>query len=210
MKGIIGRKLGMTQIYDSNGQVRPVTVVEAGPCTVLALRKQGQHGYSALQLGFGARKAKNVTKPMRGHVKAAGLADTPPAEIAEIRLSEDPQQNVGDKVLCNIFAENDFVDVVGTTIGRGFQGVVRRHRFAGGRASHGGGWTRRGGSSGCKARPGKVHKNKRMAGHMGVVRCKVQNLQIVKVRAEENLLLIQGSLPGPTGGTVVVCSAVKK
>lgn len=210
MKGIIGKKLGMTQVYDSKGQVQPVTVIEAGPCTVLALRKQAENGYSALQLGFGLGKAKNTSAAEKGHVKAAGLSDTPPAEIREIRLDKDPENAVGDKVCAAIFADNEFVDIVGITKGKGFQGPVRRFGFKGGRASHGGGWTRRGGSNGCKARPGKVHKNKRMAGHMGVVRRTTQNLQIVKVRAEENLLLIRGAVPGPNGGTVVVFSAVKK
>jgi len=210
MKGIIGKKLGMTQVYDSTGHVHPVTVIEAGPCTVLAQRTKEKDGYTGLQLGYGARKAKNVSHAVRGHVAAAGLKEQPPAVIREVRLAENPAQAVGEKITVSIFAENEYVDITGITKGRGFQGVVRRYRFAGGRASHGGGWVRRGGSIGMKARPGKVHKGKRMPGHMGVEQRTIQNLKIIKVRADENLLLVEGAIPGPNGGTVMIRNARKK
>jgi len=210
MKGLIGRKLGMTQVYDKAGNLHPVTVIEAGPCTVLALRTIEKHGYAAIQLGFGVRKVKNTAKAIVGHVKAAGMAEQPPTVIREIRLTEDPACAVGDKLGAAVFAADEFVDVTGITKGRGFQGVVKRYRFKGGRASHGGGWVRRTGSIGMKARPGRVYKGRRMPGHMGVERRTVQNLQIVQVRGEENLLLVQGAVPGPTGGAVLVRSARKK
>jgi len=210
MKGIIGKKLGMTQVYDSTGHVHPVTVIEAGPCTVLALRTKEKHGYAGLQLGFGSRKAKKVSKAECGHLIEAGLKELLPTVVREVRLEDNPAQSVGEKITAAVFAENEFVDVTGITKGKGFQGVVRRHKFAGGRASHGGGWVRRGGSIGMKARPGKVHKGKRMAGHMGVDRRTVQNLKVIKVRADENLLLVEGAIPGPNGGTVLVRSARKK
>ena len=138
-KGILGKKLGMTQVYDENGTRIPVTVIEVGPCPVLALRTQDQDGYSAVQLGFGARKAKNTSKAVRGQVRAAGLESTPPAVIREVRLDSDPEVKVGDVLKADLFAKGEIVDISGVTKGRGFQGVVRRWRFAGGRASHGGG-----------------------------------------------------------------------
>ncbi len=210
MKGIIGKKLGMTQVYDKEGKLLPVTVIEAGPCTVLALRTMEKDKYSAVQIGFGARKVKNTTKAVLGHVKAAGLEATPPAVIREIRLDENPTASVGDKVTASSFAENEWVDVTSTSKGKGFAGVVKRHGFKGGRASHGGGWIRKGGSNGMKARPGRVLRGHRMAGHMGNEQVTVQNLKIVQVRPEENLLLVSGSVPGPVGGTVLVRNARKK
>ncbi len=210
MKGIIGKKLGMTQVYSADGRLIPVTVIEAGPCTVLAVRTPEKEGYSALQLGFGSRKAKNVSKAVLGHVASGGMESNPPAKIMEIRLDGTPEQTVGDDVTSEIFAADEFVDVMGRTKGRGFQGVVKRWRFGGGRASHGGGWTRRPGSIGMCVNPGKVYKGRKMPGQMGSARRTVQNLQVVQVRPEENLLLIKGGIPGPTGGIVVVRSACKK
>ena len=210
MKGIIGKKLGMTQVYDSTGAIQPVTVIEAGPCTVLALRTVKKNGYSAVQLGFGKRKAKNVSKAVLGHVAAAGLKDTPPAEISEFRLAADPEMAIGDRLTAAIFAENEFVDITGVTKGKGFQGVVRRYGFKGGPATHGSGFHRRPGSIGMKAHPGRVLKGKRMGGRMGADQRTTQNLKVVKVRADENLLLVLGAVPGPNGGTVMVRSALKK
>lgn len=208
-KGIIGKKLGMTQVYDENGTRVPVTVIEVGPCPVLALRMQGHDGYSAMQLGFGQRKAKNTTKAVRGQVRAAGLEDTPPALIREVRLDSDPEVKVGDVLKADVFVKGDFVDISGVTKGRGFQGVVRRWRFAGGRASHGGGWVRRPGSIGMKVAPGRVFPGKHMGGHMGNVTRTVQNLRVVDVRLADDVILVSGAIPGPTGGTVMVRSAVK-
>lgn len=210
MKGILGKKLGMTQIFTAEGQCVPVTVVEAGPCPVLRVRTCERDGYVALQLGFGKRRAKNVNRAVRGQVAAAGLKDTPPALIGEIRLDADPGLSVGQFVTADVFQVKDIVDVTGVTKGRGFQGVVRRHHFAGGRAAHGGGWHRRTGSIGMKDRPGKIYKGRRMPGHMGNVQRTVQNLEIVQVNPEDHLLLIKGAIPGPNGRHVIVRQAIKK
>jgi len=209
-KGLIGKKLGMTQVFDDKGALVPVTVIELGPCPVLATRTQEKDGYSALQLGFGSAKAKNLSKAVLGNLKPAGVEATPPSVICEIRLDEDPTQNVGDVVSADMFAANEYVDVVGHTKGKGFSGVVRRFKFGGGRASHGGAWTRRTGSIGCRQKPGKVYKNRKMPGHMGDDRRTVQNLLVVGVRPEANLILVKGAIPGATGGVVIVRNAVKK
>ncbi len=209
-KGILGKKLGMTQVYDENGTRVPVTVIEVGPCPVLALRTQDQDGYSAIQLGFGARKAKNTSKAVRGQVRAAGLESTPPAVIREVRLDNDPEVKVGDVLKADLFAKGEIVDISGVTKGRGFQGVVRRWRFAGGRASHGGGWIRRPGSIGMKVHPGRTLRGQRMGGHMGNVNRTVQNLRVVDVRPADDVIFVRGAVPGPNGGTVMVRSAIKQ
>ena len=209
-KGLIGKKLGMTHVYTEAGVMIPVTAIEVGPCPVIELKTQEKHGYSALQLGFGTRKVKNVTKPVLGTLKKAGLDENPPAVIREIRLDADATEQVGATLKADVFAKDEFVDVTGTTKGRGFASVVRRWRFGGGRASHGGAWVRRTGSIGMCAAPGKVYKGRKMPGHMGNVQRTVQNLLVVDVRADRNLLLVKGAIPGPTGGVVIVRNAVKK
>ncbi len=209
-KGLIGRKLGMTQVYTEAGVLVPVTAIELGPCPVLEVRTKEKNGYSALQLGFGSKKAKNVSKAVLGNLKKAGQDQTPPAVIREIRLESDPEQEVGSVVTADIFAANEFVDVTGRTKGRGFAGVVRRWNFGGGRANHGGAWTRRTGSIGMCAAPGKVYKNRKMPGHMGNVNRTVENLQVVEVRPDVNLMLVKGAIPGSIGGFVIVKNAVKK
>jgi large subunit ribosomal protein L3 len=210
MKGLIGRKVGMTQVYAEDGSVIPVTALEVGPCTVLAQRTQERNGYSALQLAFGERKIKNVSRAVATHVGQAGMTEHAPAKIAEIRLEEDPEQDISDVLTCEIFEPGEFVDVSGTTKGRGFQGVVRRYRFGGGRASHGGDWTRRPGSIGMCEFPARVYKGRKMPGHMGNVRRTVQNLEVVQVRADDNVILVKGSVPGPNGGLLMVRQAKKK
>ncbi len=209
-KGLIGKKLGMTHIYTEAGVMVPVTAIEVGPCSVIALKTQAKDGYCAVQLGFGARKAKNVSKAVLGNLAPAGLQATPPAVIREVRLDADPEYQVGDKLGADLFAANEFVDVTGRTKGRGFAGVVRRWNFGGGRGSHGGAWERRTGSIGMCSAPGKVQKRRKMPGQMGNVNRTVQSLQVMQVRAEQNLLLVKGAIPGPTGGLVMVRSAVKK
>ena len=209
-KGMIGKKLGMTQVYTEKGVLVPVTAIELGPCPVLEVRTKEKNGYSALQLGFGSRKAKNVSKAVIGNLKKANLQDNPPAVIQEIRLDEDPAQEIGSALKADIFAVDEFVDVRGRTKGRGFQGVVKRWRFGGGRASHGGAWVRRSGSIGMCAAPGKVYKGRKMPGHMGNVFRTVENLRVVAVRPELNLLLVKGAIPGSVGGYVTVMNAVKK
>ncbi|MGN0866521.1 MAG: 50S ribosomal protein L3 [Oligosphaeraceae bacterium] len=210
-KGLIGKKLGMTQIFNEQGALVPVTVIACGPCTVITAKTVAKDGYSALQLGFGSRKAKNVSKAILGNVKPAGLEQNPPEVIKEIRLDADPAQKAGDVLkVADIFAVDEYVDVTGTTKGRGFQGVVHRWHFAGGRETHGGAWTRRTGSIGMCEKPGKVMKGHPMPGHMGNVNRTTQNLKVVEVRPEENLLFVKGAIPGANGGVVFVRSAVKK
>ena len=209
MKGLIGKKVGMTQVYDEAGVLIPVTVIEAGPCVVTAVKTEERDGYSAVQLGFGARKAKNVTKACAGHLAKAGVTgDKLPAILREFRAVGEAA--VGEVVKADAFAAGEFLDIVGYTKGRGFQGVVKRYNFGGGRASHGGAWTRRTGSIGCCEWPGRVNKGKRMPGHMGNTRCTVQNLQIVKVMAEDNVLLVKGAVPGAKGGILLLSGALKK
>lgn len=209
MKGLIGKKVGMTQVYDETGKIVPVTVIEAGPCVVTELKTRSRDGYSAVQLGFGARKSKNVSKAVAGHCAKAGLSDKLPSVLREFRTEADSELALGSVLNADVFTADDFLDVTATTKGRGFQGVVRRYRFGGGRASHGGIWTRRPGSIGCREWPGNVIKGKRMPGHMGNVRRTVQNLKVVRVMADENVLLVRGAVPGPNGGTVLLREAIK-
>ncbi len=210
MKGLLGKKLGMTQLYDEKGKITPVTVIEAGPCTVMDLMTVEKNGYSAIQLGFGEKKAKNVTKPVLGHYAKSNSAEKPPKKVKEFRTEANPEAEIGSKLTVEQFNVNEFVDVVGTTKGRGFQGVVKRYNFGGGRASHGGGWERKPGSIGMKEKPGNVQKGKKMPGHMGNERRTIQNLEIVRIDKADNLLFIKGAIPGPTGGIVVVKASIKK
>ena len=209
MKGLIGKKLGMTQVYDENGVLIPVTVIEVGPCVVTAVKTVERDGYSAIQLGYGSRKAKNVTKACQGHLAKAGVSGaTLPAVLREIRTAETVE--AGTVLKADIFAAGEYLDVTGTTKGRGFQGVVKRWNFGGGRASHGGAWERRPGSIGCCEFPGRVAKGKKMAGHYGCDRRTVQNLKVVRVNVEENYLMVKGAVPGANGGILLVRSALKK
>ncbi len=210
MKGLIGKKVGMTQVYDEKGVLIPVTVIQAGPCVVVDVKTQSRDGYSAVQLGFGERKAKNAGKPLLGHAAKANYTTCAPACLKEIRLAADESIELGSVLKADVFAQNDYLDVTGTTKGRGFAGVVKRYRFGGGRASHGGAWTRRTGSIGCREWPGNVIKGKRMPGHMGNTRCTMQNLQVVRVMSDDNVLLVRGAVPGANGGILVLRSAVKK
>ena len=206
-KGIIGKKIGMTQIFDEIGNVIPVTVIEAGPCVVAQKKTAENDGYDAVQLGFIDAKEKHMTKPEIGHFAKGGVATK--KHLKEFRLDDCSALNVGDVVAADTFVVGDKVDVTGTTKGRGFQGVVKRYRFGGGRASHGGDWTRRTGSIGCREWPGNIIKGKRMPGHMGNVQRTVQNLKVVRVMLEDNCLLVRGAVPGPNGGTLILRSAIK-
>ncbi len=210
MKGLIGKKVGMTQVYDESGKVVPVTVIQAGPCVVVAVKTRERDGYSAMQLGFGARKAKNVSKAIQGHCAKAGVKELFPAVLREIRQAADTDVAPGTVLKADVFAADDYLDITGTTKGRGFQGVVKRHGFGGGRASHGGAWTRRPGSIGCREWPGNVIKGKRMPGHMGNDRRTVQNLQVVRVMADDDVILVRGAVPGPVGGTLILREAIKR
>jgi large subunit ribosomal protein L3 len=204
VNGIIGKKLGMTQIFAPDGTMTPVTVIKAGPCVVVQRKTVSTDGYEAVQLGLVEERApKRINKPMKGHFEKAGI---PPTRILrEFRLDDGAAGiNVGDKVLVDQFSENDIVDVVGTSKGRGFAGFVKRHGFGGGRASHGSMFHRAPGSIGASAFPSRVIKGTRMAGHMGVERNTIKNLRIVKVNTEENILLVKGSVPGPNGAYVLI------
>ena len=211
MKALIGKKIGMTQVYDEQGTLIPVTVIEAGPCVVTAVKTVERDGYDALQLGFGARKAKNLSRAEKGHLTKAVAIDEAgklPAVLREVRGMDAAEP--GAVLNVGVFAAGDFLDVVGTTKGRGFQGVVKRWNFGGGRASHGGAWERRPGSIGCCEFPGRVAKGKKMAGHYGCDRRTVQNLKVVRVNVEENYLMVKGAVPGANGGILLVRSALKK
>lgn len=211
--GLLGRKIGMTQLYDDTGAVVPVTLIEAGPCTVLQVKTtSSKDGYNAVKLGFGERRARRATKADLGQLAAAGL-ENPPAFIREIRLSADAvaRQSVGAKVsLADLFEVGARVDVTGTSKGRGFAGVMKRHNFRGFERSHGvHEYFRHGGSIGTRLTPGHVLKGKRMSGQMGNERVTVQNLEIARIDAERNLLFVRGGVPGPKGGYVIVRQAVK-
>lgn len=208
IKGILGKKLGMTQIFDDENRVVPVTVVEAGPCVVTQVRTKDIDGYEAVQIAFGEIDPRKVNKPESGHFKKAGV--TPRRHVAEIRVADASGYEVGQDVTVEIFNEVDFVDVTGTSKGHGFAGGMKRHGFAGQGAAHGNQAAhRRVGGIGACATPGRVFKGKRMAGRMGNDRVTTQNLKIQKVDADANLLLIKGAVPGARGGLLVVKTATK-
>ena len=207
-KGIIGKKIGMTQIFDENGKVVPVTVVEAGPCVVSQKKTVENDGYAAVQIGFGDLKAHKVKKPMAGHFARANVA--PKRTLREFRFDDIDAYNVGDLVKADVFAAGDKVDVTGTSKGKGYAGVIKRWNFQRLKESHGSGpVARHGGSIGSCSDPSRVYPGKKMAGHLGSERVTVQNLQVVKVDAENNLIAIKGAIPGPNGGTVVIHDTVK-
>jgi large subunit ribosomal protein L3 len=203
VKGIIGRKVGMTQVYVEDGRAFPVTVIEAGPCVVVQRKSRDKDGYSAVQLGLvEAGKAKRVTRPMKGHFEKAGL---PPCRVLrEFRVEDGVEVKVGDKVSVEQFAAGDTIAVSGTSRGKGFQGVVKRHGFRGGAATHGSMFHRAPGSIGASAFPSRTLKGMRAAGHMGSERVTVRNLQVVRVDAGNNLLVVRGSVPGAGGSIVVI------
>ena len=208
MQTLIGKKIGMTRVYDDAGKQVPVTVVQVGPCAVVQRKTAKTDGYEAVQLGFGEQKAGRLTKPVQGHFKKAGAQ--PAQVLREVRLAQGEDAKAGDVVTAKVFEGVKFVDVLGHTKGRGFQGVVKRFKFGGGRAAHGGGWLRKPGSIGNREWPGRVFKNKRLPGHMGSVDITTQNLRVVKVLADDHALLLEGAVPGPVGGLVLVRKAIKK
>ncbi len=209
MQGLLGRKMGMTQVFDDQGHRVAVTVIEAGPCVVIQKKTAEKDGYDAVQLGFGEQKPQRVTKPLAKRFENAGT--TPKRLLKEFALDDGEELDVGDAVTADgVFSGATYVDVTAMTKGRGFQGVVKRHRMGGGRMTHGGHSKRRVGSIGQCSYPANVAKGQRMPGQMGRVRVTQQNLKVVAVRGEENLLLVRGAVPGPTGGIVVVRKALKK
>ena len=207
-KGIIGKKMGMTQIFDENGKVVPVTVVEAGPCTVVQKKTVESDGYVAVQLGYGDISAKKVSKPAKGHFDKADVA--PKRTLREFRLDDISAMNVGDILKADVFAVGDRIDVVGTSKGKGYAGVIKRwnqHRL---RESHGTGpVARHAGSMGSCSTPSRVFKGQRLPGHLGAERVTIQNLKVVKVDAENNLIAIKGAIPGPKGSVVCISDSVK-
>ena len=206
-KGLIGKKIGMTQLFDESGKVIPVTVVEAGPCTVVQKKTIENDGYEAIQVGFGDIKAQRVNKPMAGHFKKADVA--PKKVLKEFRLENTADVNVGDVLKADIFAVGDRVDVVGTSKGKGTAGVIKRWNFSRLKETHGTGPVHRHGGSLGVIDPARIFKGKKMAGHLGTEKVTIQNLDIVKVDAENNLIAIKGAIPGPKNGIVVIADTVK-
>ena len=209
IKGILGTKLGMTQVWDENNKIVPVTVVQAGPCVVTQVRSPQIDGYSAIQLGFGAVKAQRVNKPDRGHFEKAGV--TPRRHLMELRTADASEYKLGQEVTADVFAAADIVDVIGVTKGKGTAGVMKRHGFGGLGAGHGVHRKHRSpGSIGQCSTPSRIFKGLRMAGRMGVERKTIQNLTVHAVDVERGLILVKGAVPGPAGGLIVIKTAVKK
>lgn len=208
ISGIIGRKVGMTQIFAEDGTVTPVTVIKAGPCVVVQTKKaSGKDGYNAVQLGLVEDKPirlKRVSKPLRGHFEKTGGGVPPTRILKEIRLSAEPEASIGDQIKVDVFSDGDKVEVVGKSKGRGFAGTVKRHNFARGPESHGSMNVRKPGSIGASAYPSRVIKGTRSSGHMGNERVTVKGLTVAKVDVENNLLLVRGAVPGANGSVVIV------
>ena len=208
-KAIIGKKVGMTQIFDEKGNVVPVTVIEAGPCVVVQKKTVENDGYAAVQIGFGYISIKNVTKPLKGHFEKSDVA--PKRTLREFRLDDCSALNVGDIIKADTFANGDRVDVVGTSKGKGYAGAIKRWNFQRLKESHGTGpVARHAGSLGACSSPSRVYKGMKGAGHLGAERVTVQNLTVVKIDAENNLIAVKGAVPGPRGGVVMLSDSVKK
>ena len=205
-KAILGKKIGMTQIFDENGKAIPVTAIEAGPCTVIQIKTVDNDGYQAVKLGFGEVKENKLTKPKK--VEFAKTNITPKKHLREFRL-EEISYNVGDEIKADIFAAGDAVDITGTSKGKGFQGVIKRHGQSRGPMGHGSMYHRRPGSMGSTSTPGRVFKGKKLPGHMGRVTITIQNLDVVRVDMDKNVILLKGSVPGAKGSILKIKSAVK-
>ena len=206
-KAIIGKKVGMTQIFDENGRVIPVTVVEAGPCVVVQKKTVETDGYDAIQVGFGELREKLVNKPRKGHFAKAGVSFR--RTLKEFRMEDVANYNVGDEIKVDTFEIGDKVDVSGVSKGKGFQGTIKRWNASRGPMSHGSKFHRAPGSMGAASDPSRTFKNKRMPGHMGAKNTTVLNLEVVKIMPEKNIILIKGGIPGPNKGTVVIRNSVK-
>ena len=206
MKGILGKKLGITQIFTEEGIVVPVTVVEAGPNVVTQVKTVEKDGYNAIQVGFEDAKEKSLNKPQKGHLAAANVLKK---HLKEFRVDAVEEFTVGQEIKADLFAAGEKIDVTGTSKGKGFQGPIKRHGQSRGPESHGSRYHRRPGSMGACSFPGRVFKNKKLAGHMGSVKVTVQNLEVVRVDADKNLILVKGAIPGPKGSMVTIKEAVK-
>lgn len=209
-KAIIAKKLGMTQIFAENGQVIPVTVLEAGPCVVVQKKTVKKDGYAALQVGFGDIREKLVNKPKKGHFAAhLGANAAPRRTLKELRLDDCDQFEVGAEIKADMFSAGDYVDVTGTSKGKGFQGAIKRHNMHRGPMTHGSKYHRGHGSMGSGTTPGKVRKGKKLPGHMGARKTTVQNIEVIQTDAEKNLILVHGAVPGIKGALVAIKSTVK-
>ena len=206
MKGILGRKIGMTQIFTEAGEVVPVTVVEAGPVVVTQVKTIENDGYNAVQVGFVDAKEKSLNKPQKGHLAAANVLKK---HLKEFRVDAVEEFTVGQEIKADVFAAGEMIDVTGISKGKGFQGPIKRHGQSRGPESHGSRYHRRPGSMGACSYPGRVFKNKKLAGHMGSVKVTVQNLEVVRVDADKNFILVKGAIPGPKGSMVTIKEAVK-
>ena len=206
-KAIIGRKVGMTQIFDEKGNVIPVTVIEAGPCSVVQVKTEETDGYNAVQLGFGSVKERKVNKPDMGHFTKVKV--TPVKHLREFRLEDVSNVKPGDEIKADIFAEGENVDIQGTSKGKGFQGVIKRHGQSRGPMGHGSMYHRRPGSMGSTSTPGRVFKGKKLPGHMGVVTVTIQNLKVIRVDLDKNVILVKGSVPGNKGAILKIRDTVK-
>lgn len=207
VNGLLGKKLGMTRVFTEDGRWIEVTVLEAGPCTVIQRKTKDKDGYDSVQLGFGELKESRCTKPLQGHFKKGGVG--PKRTLREFRVDVGSELKPGDEITADIFHAGDRVDVFGTSKGKGFAGVIKRHGHSGGPGGHGSHFHRAPGSIGMSADPARVLKNTKLPGHMGNERVTVQNLEVVDVDASKNLLLVRGSIPGATGGVVTVSMSVK-
>ncbi len=206
-KGLIGKKIGMTQIFDESGKVIPVTVIEAGPCVVAQVKTEETDGYTAVQLGFGDIKEKKLNKPTKGHFTKVNV--TPKKHLREFRLDSVEGLTVGQELKADVFAAGDKVDIQGTSKGKGFQGVIKRHGQSRGPMGHGSMYHRRPGSMGPTSTPGRVFKGKRLPGHMGAQTISIQNLEVVRVDLDKNVILVKGSVPGAKGAILKLKSSVK-
>jgi large subunit ribosomal protein L3 len=207
MKGILGKKIGMTQIFDENGNVIPVTAIQAGPCSVVQKKTIENDGYESVQMGFGNLKEKSTTKPIKGHFSKANTA--PKYYLREFEVENLEEYTVGSEIKADLFKVGDRIDVQGVSKGKGFQGVIKRHNQHRGPMGHGSMYHRRPGSQGAGTNPGRVFKGKKLPGHMGNVNITIQNLDVVAVDVEKNLLLIKGSVPGQKGGLLYITQSVK-
>jgi large subunit ribosomal protein L3 len=209
LKGIIGRKLGMTQVFGENGDVTPITVIEAGPCAIIQIKTKEKEGYNALQLGFLEKKPQRVNRPLSGHFRKSGKG--PYYVLKEFPVDELGEYTIGQEITLEAFTIGGFVDVTGTSKGKGFAGVIKRHGFRGAPGSHGTHeYFRHGGSVGTSATPSRTFKGKRMPGHFGNSRITMQNLRIVDIKPEQNLLLVKGAVPGSVNSIVIIKEATKK
>lgn len=206
MKGILGKKIGMTQIFTEHGEVIPVTVVEAGPVVVTQIKTTENDGYTAIQVGFQDAKEKSLNKPQKGHLAAA---NTLKKHLKEFRVDSVEEYTVGQEIKADLFAAGELIDVTGISKGKGFQGPIKRHGQSRGPETHGSRYHRRPGSMGACSYPGRVFKNKKLAGHMGSVKVTVQNLEVVRVDADKNFILVKGAIPGAKGSVVTIKEAVK-